>query len=74
MPGRKTITISKSAYDRLAPLKDEDESWTDVINSLVDEVEGEDGGEHKPNTVSVSNVDEIARATATEVENRMTRR
>jgi predicted CopG family antitoxin len=71
---RKTITISKNAYDRLAPLKDEDESWTDIIHGLVDEVEGRDDGEHSPNTVAVTNVDEIARATATEVENRMARR
>ena len=31
-------------------------------------------GEHTLNTVAVENVDEIARRTASEVENRMTRR
>ncbi len=33
----KTITISEEAYDRLKSRKDENESFTDVINKLTRE-------------------------------------
>jgi predicted CopG family antitoxin len=69
---RKTITVSEAAYERLQAHKDSGESWTEVINRAAEAMDSED--EHKPNAVAVTNIDEIARATADEVENRMTRR
>jgi len=70
MSDRKTITLRASAYDALDDAKREDESFSDTVERLA----GESDGEHTPNTVVAENVDEIARAAATEVENRMTRR
>jgi len=70
MSDRKTITLRESAYDALDDAKREDESFSDTVERLADGSEGE----HTPNTVAVTNVDEIARRTADEVENRMTRR
>jgi len=70
MSDRKTITLRESAYDALDDAKREDESFSDTVERLADGSEAE----HTPNTVAVENVDEIARAAATEVENRMTRR
>lgn len=67
--GRKTISVTEDVYERLAEAKREGESWSNTLARLAD-----GGGECKPNTVAVENVDEIARATADEVENRMTRR
>jgi hypothetical protein len=71
---RKSITVDASVYERLADHKDADESWSDFGARVADTLEDDDGGEHKPSTVAVTNVDEVARATADEVENRMTRR
>jgi predicted CopG family antitoxin len=68
---RTTITTSDAAHDRLAEFKREGESWTELFNRAADALESTDGD---VNTTAVSNVDEIARATADEVENRMTRR
>lgn len=68
---RKTITIREDVFDRLDADRGDTESWSDFLDRLADE----DGDtEHEPNTATVENVDEIARAVAAEVENRMTRR
>jgi len=68
---RTTITTSDAAHDRLAEHKREGESWTELFNRAADALESQAGD---VNTTAVSNVDEIAQATAREVENRMTRR
>lgn len=68
MTDRKTITLREPAYDALDDAKREDESFSDTVERLADGP----AGEHTPNTVAVENVDEIARAAASEVENRMT--
>jgi hypothetical protein len=71
MTGRTTITTSEAAHDRLADHKRDGESWTELFNRAAEALESRDGD---VNTTAVENVDEIARATADEVENRMTRR
>jgi predicted CopG family antitoxin len=71
MTGRTTITTSEAAHDRLADHKREGESWTELFNRAAEALESTEGD---VNTTAVANVDEIARATAEEVENRMTRR
>jgi len=68
---RTTITTSDAAHDRLAECKREGESWTELFNRAADALESADGD---VNTTAVSNVDEIAHATARELEDRMTRR
>ena len=67
---RKTISILEDVFERLEADKGDNESWSGYLDRLADEC----GVEHDPNTATVKNVDEIARAAATEVENRMTRR
>jgi len=69
MSDRKTLSVTVECYEELQAEKRENESWTDCLSRLVD---GAD--EHGLNTVAVENVDEVARATATEVENRLPRR
>lgn len=69
MTDRRTITVREPVYERLSADKADDESWSDYLSRLAD-----GDGEHGLNTVAVENVDEIGRATATQVENRMTRR
>jgi hypothetical protein len=71
MTGRTTTTTSEAAHDRLAEFKRDGESWTELFHRAADALESAEGG---VNTTAVENVDEIARATADEVENRMTRR
>lgn len=68
MTGRKTITVDEALHERLSEAKPADQSWTEFLDDLAD------GTVNEVNTVAVSNVDEIARAAADEVENRMTRR
>lgn len=68
MTGRKTITVDEPVFDRLAEAKPADASWSEYLSNLAD------GTVNDVNTVAVENVDEIARQTASEVENRMTRR
>ena len=70
MSDRKTITVSEAAYDAADADRRDSESWTEYLLRIA----GDSEGEHTPNTVVAENVDEIARAAATEVENRMTRR
>ena len=64
---RKTITVSTEAFEAADADRRDGESWSDYLQRVADD-------EHGPNTVVVKNVDEIARASASEVENRMTRR
>jgi len=71
MTERTTTTTSQAAHDRLAEHKRAGESWTELFNRAAEALESQDGD---VNTTAVANVDEIARATAEEVENRMTRR
>jgi len=68
---RRTVTTSEAAHNRLAEFKRDGESWTELFNRAADALESADCD---VNTTAVSNVDEIAQATAREVENRMTRR
>jgi predicted CopG family antitoxin len=70
MSGRKTITVTEACYERLQAVKRSDESWTDCLTRLADDTDTE----RKPNTAVVENIEEIARRTASEVEDRMTRR
>jgi len=69
MSDRKTITVDADAFKTADADRREDESWTDYLRRVAG-----DDDEHTPNTVAVENVDEIARAAATEVEDRLTRR
>jgi predicted CopG family antitoxin len=66
MSDRKTLSVTEACYERLEAEKREDESWTDCLIRLAD---GAD--EQGPNTVAVENVDEIARASAQAVEDRL---
>jgi len=65
---RKTITVTGAAYEAADADRRDDESWSEYLERVAGDTE------HGPNTVAVENVDEIARQTADEVENRMTRR
>lgn len=71
MTERKTITVTEDAYERLLDHKSEGESWAQVFDRAADALESQD---ETMNTTAVTNVDEIARAAADEVEDRMTRR
>jgi len=72
---RKTVTFPKDVFDRLDDLKHDDESWPEFGERVADVLEAQDGDVNtETNTVVVDNVEEIARASAGEVENRMTRR
>ena len=70
--GRKTTSVTEAAFERCDEHRRDDESWTDFFHRVADLLE--DGTEQNPQTVAVENVAEVARATADEVENRMTRR
>jgi len=72
---RTTLTVTDDAHDRLAAHKGDGESWSDVFERAAEALEGQDSDLNTdPNTVAVDNVDEIARAAADAVENRMARR
>jgi len=72
---RQTITGSEAAVERLRDHKADGESWTETLNRAADALESLDGDDELGlNSVAVENVDEIARAAADEVENRMARR
>lgn len=72
---RKTISVDEGAYETLEAHKDEDESWSDVFEQAAEALESGDGSdEHEVNTAVVENIDEVKRAVADEVENRLTRR
>lgn len=73
MSNRKTVTVDGDAHAKLAAHKDPSESWSDVFSRAADALSDSES-EHTLNTVAVENVDEIARRTASEVEDRMTRR
>lgn len=66
---RKTITVTDAAYEAAAADRRDGESWSEYLERVAS-----DDTEHTPNTVAVTNVDEIARAAADAVEDRMTRR
>ncbi|MWG36480.1 hypothetical protein [Halomarina oriensis] len=66
---RTTISVPPALHDRLSAEKPDDESWPAFLESLLD---GRD--EFTMNSLSEDDVDRIARQTATEVEDRMTRR
>lgn len=68
---RTTLSVTDDAYDALDTHRRDDESWSECFARIAAEF---DDTEYGPQTVSVDNVDEIARAAADEVENRMTRR
>ena len=68
--GRTTLTVTDDAHDAAEPVKDElDMSWSQFLEAAADALDGAD--EHGPNTVAVENVDEIARASAQAVEDRL---
>jgi hypothetical protein len=72
---RKTITVTDDVYERLGALKQDDESWSDIGDRAAGALESQDDDVNTdPNSVAVTNVDEIARASADAVEDRMTRR
>ena len=72
---RKTITVTEDVYERLATLKRDDESWSELGDRAADVLESGDSDVNtEPSSVVVENIDEIARASADEVEDRMTRR
>jgi len=76
---RTTISVTDDAHDRLAAHKGDGESWTDVFERAAAALDGDGDGEDRdpqtdPCVVSAETIEEIARATAAEVEDRMTRR
>jgi len=71
--GRTTLTVTDDAHDVAEPVKDDlGMSWSEFLEAAAEALEGDT--EHEPNTVAVANADEIARQTASKIENRMTRR
>jgi len=73
---RKGISLSQEAYDRLDDEKREDESFNDAVLRLCDEADEsqDDTSDQTLARCAATNVDEIARATADELENRLQRR
>jgi len=70
MSDRTTLTVTDEAYAEAEPVKDElGMSWSEFLEAAADALDG--GDEHEPNTVAVENVDEIARASAQAVEDRL---
>jgi hypothetical protein len=72
MTDRAHVSTTQAAHDRLDAHRREGESWSDLFERVADVLDDADA--NGPETVAVENVDEIARAAADEVENRMTRR
>ncbi|RKS83299.1 hypothetical protein BDK61_2642 [Haloarcula quadrata] len=70
---RTNIPVSDAVYDRLADHKAEGETWDDVLEQAADALDEEPGSEQTA-CITPEQVAEIARETAAEVENRMTRR
>jgi hypothetical protein len=82
MTDRKTITVDREVYERLEPLKKDDESWNEFGDRVADllEADGQEDGEHSPNTaepLTVDHIDDIVakveRRVGREIENRLTR-
>jgi len=72
---RKHCSVSEAAFNQLAVHMDEGESWSDLFERAAEALEAQDCGVNtEPETVAVENIQEVARATADEVEDRMTRR
>jgi hypothetical protein len=46
---RKTITVDEDVYERLDDVKDDDESWTELLLRLYEAAYLEDEGEHTVN-------------------------
>lgn len=76
MSDRKTISVSEDCYWDLEARKQDDDSWTDVLERLLDDAEtggGED--ERNVNALTEDHIADIAaetaRKTADEVENRL---
>lgn len=63
---RKTISLDKETYDRLAELKQDNESWTEFGDRVAGEIDGRDG-EHEVNTLTEDHIDDIAGETARRV-------
>ena len=61
---RKTVSLSKSAYNELKDEKQDDESFSDTVKRLANEPE--------PMPLTADDISLIATQTAEEVENRMT--
>jgi hypothetical protein len=74
MTDRKTITVTEAAYEAADTARRDGESWSEFLERAAADDVDDGATEHTPNTVAVTNVDEIARRTAEAVENRMTRR
>jgi len=70
---RTNIPVSNAVYDQLADHKGDDETWDDVLKRAADALDEELGSEQTA-CIPPEQVAEIARETASEVENRMTRR
>lgn len=49
--GRKTISMSEEAYERLQSLKSDDQSWTDFGHWAADALEAQDDVNTEPNAV-----------------------
>lgn len=69
MTERKTLTVSKAAYEAADANRRDGESWTEYHKRVADTSD-----EHTLNTATVENIDELARAVGDEVENRLARR
>lgn len=68
---RTNISVRDEVYADLEALKRDDESWSDLLARLA----AADQGNHTQTTrIPAEQVEEIARATGREVEDRMTRR
>ena len=72
---RTTLSVPDALYERLEACKRDDESWPDVLKRAAEALEStDDGSERTMDALTQDHIDDIARATADEVENRMTRR
>ena len=69
MGDRAHVSTKQESYDRLDAHRREDESWSDMFERLADVLEDADANGSE--TVAVENVDEIARASAKAVEDRL---
>lgn len=73
--GRTNVPIDDDLHARLSELKGED-TWNELLARAADALEADDVDDGATQTAHIpaEQVEEIARQTASEVENRMTRR
>jgi len=63
MTNRKTITIDADVHADLEALKQDSESWSDLLARLADDTGGA-RGEQNLNTLTEAHIDDIANAAA----------